>query len=60
MVLAIMFLVAFIVMMIEEAMAMFPLRKCDEYYSESAIKLICMYYWFHGYIGRVNCLGREK
>jgi hypothetical protein len=45
-----MFLIAFIVMSIVEGLAMFPLRKCDEYCSEEALKIICLYYRFHGYV----------
>jgi hypothetical protein len=44
------FLVAFIVMMIAEGVAIFKRPKCDEYCSEEAWKLMCSYYEALGYV----------
>jgi hypothetical protein len=46
----IMFIVAFIVMSIIEGIRMFPPPRCDEHCSKEALKLICTYYRFLGYV----------
>ena len=48
--LGIAFLIAFFVMVVAEALAMFRLPRCDEYCSEDAKKMICLYYKVLGYI----------
>jgi hypothetical protein len=42
--LGMLFLIAFFVMLIAEVLSMFPFRRCDEYCSDDAWKLICLYY----------------
>jgi hypothetical protein len=46
----IVFIIAFIAMVIAEALAILAMPRCDNYCSESARKLVCMYYKFHGYV----------
>jgi hypothetical protein len=46
----VLFLIAFIVMMIAEGVAMFPIRRCDEYCDKEAWKLICLEYVYRGLV----------
>jgi hypothetical protein len=48
--LGMLFLIAFFVMLIAEALSMFPFRRCDEYCSEEAWKLICLGYMYMGLV----------
>ena len=53
--LGILFLIAFFVMLIAEALSMFPFNKCDEYCSEEAWRLICLEYIYMGLVD--SCYG---
>ena len=48
--LGIMFLIAFFVMIVAEALTMFRLPRCDEYCSKEAKEMICSFYEFRGYV----------